>query len=191
MSVTKGKFSGVEHFDSKADVEKYIRSTGIPATFFLPGFFMSNIPGSMLMPNPRSEEHEFVLNGAFPKSTHIPLLDAAGDTGKIVKAILLNREKLLGKRVLAATDYYTPDDIIKAFQAAYPKAGKGAHFNQLSEDVYKGILGSVGMPKKAQDELYENMAFMDEFGYYGKASLDESHAVSIPSLKHERSRRGY
>ncbi len=47
------------------------------------------------------------------------------------------------------------------------------------------------MPKKAQDELYENMAFMDEFGYYGKASLDESHAVSIPSLKHERSRRGY
>ncbi len=39
------------------------------------------------------------------------------------------------------------------------------------------------MPEKAQQELYENMMFMKEFGYYGKASLDESLAVSIvPSL---------
>ncbi len=182
MPVTKGKFSGVEHFDSKAKVEEYIRSIGIPATFFLPGFFMSNIPGSMLMPNPQSSEHEYVLNGPFPQTTKIPLLDVTGDTGKFVKAILLHREKLLGKRVLAATDYYTPKDIIQAFQAAFPKAGKGAHFNQLSEEVYKGILGSVGMPKKAQDELYENIMFMDEFGYYGKESLDESHAVSLISL---------
>lgn len=181
----------MEHFDSKADVEEYIRFIGIPATFFMPGFFMSNIPGSMLMPNPQSEAHEFVFNAAFPKSTHVPLFDAAGDTGKFVKAILLNREKLLGKRVLAATDYYTPDDMIKAFQAAYPKAGKGVQFNQLSEDVYKSILGSAGMPKKVQNELYENMMFMDEFGYYGKASLDESQAVSIPFLEHGRLRSVY
>ena len=69
--------------------------------------------------------------------------------------------------------------MIKSFQKAFPNAGKGMHFHQLSEDEYKGALASVGMPKKAQDELYENMMFMDPFGYYGKASLTESHAVSI------------
>ncbi|KAI4266425.1 MAG: hypothetical protein L6R35_006947 [Caloplaca aegaea] len=29
----------------------------------------------------------------------------------------------------------------------------------------------------AAQELYENLAFMDEFGYYGKDSLDWSHSL--------------
>ena len=177
--VSNGKWAGVEHFDSKATVEKYIRSLGIPASFFMPGFYMSNIPGSMLMQNPKSSAHEFVFNAPFARSTQLPLFNAAGDTGKFVKAMLLKREKVLGKRIYAATDYYTVDSILKDLEAVFPNKGKGAHFNQLSEETYKGILAGVGLPKKAQDELYENMVFMDEFGYYGKASLDESYAVSV------------
>lgn len=35
------------------------------------------------------------------------------------------------------------------------------------------------MPAKAQEELYENTAVMNEYGGYGKASLAESHEVSL------------
>ena len=50
---------------------------------------------------------------------------------------------------------------------------------RLSKEAYKGISGRVDMPAKAQVELYENTAFMNEYGYYGKASLAESHEVSL------------
>ena len=181
--MTKGKWFGVEHFDSKANVEKYIRSIGVPASFFMPGFYMSNFPGSLLMPNPNSEQHEFILVSPWPRSTSVPLFDAAADAGKFAKAMLLNREKVLGKRVYAATDYYSTDDILRAVEEAFPKKGKGAHYVQVSEEDYKKALAGAGMPKRVQDELYENMMFMDEFGYYGKANLDESHVVStLPTI---------
>lgn len=108
--------------------------------------------------------------------TPIPLFDAAGDTGKFVKGILLHPETI-GKRVLAATDYYTPAQIMSYFRELYPKGGD-AQYVQISENDYKAALASAGMPPKAQQELYENMSFMKEFGYYGKASLDESLSVS-------------
>jgi uncharacterized protein YbjT (DUF2867 family) len=43
---THGELTAVKHFDSKAAVEEYVRGTGQPASFFMPGFFMSNsLPG--------------------------------------------------------------------------------------------------------------------------------------------------
>jgi uncharacterized protein YbjT (DUF2867 family) len=41
--VSNGKLSKVHHFDTKAEVEKYIRSLNIPATFVNPGCFMANL----------------------------------------------------------------------------------------------------------------------------------------------------
>ena len=173
--LTGGEFPNVEHFDSKAAVEQYIRDLGIPATFFMPGFFMSNFPGGMFLQLPPSNDWTMAL--PMPASTPIPLFDAAGDTGKFVKGILTHRDKVLGKRVLAATDYHTPADIVATFKELFPKAGESAKFVQASKDEYKGALAQTGMPEKGQQELYENMAFMNEYGYYGKASLAESHEV--------------
>ena len=174
--LTRGKFPNVEHFDSKAAVETYIRQIGIPATFFMPGFFMSNIPGNMLRPLPPNNAWTMAL--PMPSDTPMPLFDAAGDTGKFVKAILTHRDTVLGKQIHAATDYYTPDDVVSTFKQLYPEAGKEARFLQVEKEQYKGALAKAGMPEKAQEELYENMAFMHDFGYYGKASLEPSLAVS-------------
>ena len=182
--LTGGKFPNVEHFDSKAAVEQYIRDLGIPATFFMPGFFMSNLPGGMLRQLPPADDWTLAL--PMPAGTPIPFFEAGEDTGKFVKGILTHRDKVLGKRVLAATDYYSPSDAISFFKSLYPKAGESAKFVQVSKDDYKGALAKAGMPEKAQEELYENMAFMNEYGYYGKASLAESHEVRLtwvfPSL---------
>lgn len=38
--MTKGKLSGVKHFDSKAEVETHIRGLPIKSVFYMPAFYM-------------------------------------------------------------------------------------------------------------------------------------------------------
>ncbi|KAL8926619.1 MAG: hypothetical protein Q9172_001694 [Xanthocarpia lactea] len=89
----------------KADVEDYIGSLGIPASFFHAGFYMSNLPGQSLRD---MGEGNWAL--AMPNSANAPiqLCDGPAGTGKFVKAMFLNHEKILGKCIYGATAYYTP-----------------------------------------------------------------------------------
>lgn len=41
--MTEGKLSGVKHFDSKAEVEVYIRGLPIMSVFYMPAFYMQNM----------------------------------------------------------------------------------------------------------------------------------------------------
>lgn len=167
--LTNGKYKNVYHFDSKADIESYIRQLGIPASFFMPGFFMSNL-NTMINPSPQPP-HTLTLALPVPSTAPIPFFDAGNDSGKFVKAMVLKREEVLGKNVLGATDYYTPEDVVKGFKE---KKGKDIQFYQPDKETYKGSLAQAGLPDFAQEELYENMAFMGEFGYFGKRSLEWS-----------------
>jgi len=40
--MTDGKLSGVQHFDSKAAVETYIRNLPIKSAFYMPAFYTQN-----------------------------------------------------------------------------------------------------------------------------------------------------
>jgi hypothetical protein len=170
----------VKHFDSKAAVEAYIRQSGVPATYFLPGAFMSNLPGGMLRQSP--PDNAWTLALPIPTNSPIPLFDAAEDTGKFVKGILLSREKTLGKRVYGATDYYTINQIAEQFKEQYPEAGKDAKVVELPHNVFKGIMVNARGSEEVAEEMLQNMRLMSEFGYYGGADLSESHSVSSPDL---------
>lgn len=167
----------MSHFDSKAHIEEYVRSTGIPATFFLPGFYMSNLPGGMFRQAPPN--NDWTIGLPVPATSSVPLLNTAEDTGKFVKAILLNRDSLLGKRVYGATAYYTLNELVEQFKEVYPEAGKTAKAVELPHQVFKDIMGSTGMPAEGQEELLQNMRLLNEFGYYGGVDLKESQAVSL------------
>lgn len=172
--MTNGKLPNVYHFDSKALVEDYVREIGTPATFFMPGFFMSNIPGGMLRPLPPNNNYTLAL--PIPDTTPIPLFDPR-DTGKWIKAIILGRDQLLGKRVLAATDYLTPAEMLAEFKAVYPEAGKTAGFFSTPHDKFLQAMKGMGLPEHGAVEMLENMRLMNEGGYFGGESLDESHAI--------------
>ncbi|ATZ50154.1 hypothetical protein BCIN_05g05290 [Botrytis cinerea B05.10] len=183
LNITKlsnGVLPKVTHFDSKADIEEYVRKIGIPATFYLAGFYMSNIPGQMLQKLP--PDNKWKLAFPIPASASVPLLAAAEDTGKFVKGILLNREKVLGKRIYGATKYYTLTEVLKEFTEQYPAASEGADNVELPHEVYKNILKGFGMSDDAQEELLQNMRLLSEFGYYGGDSLDESHSILVDKL---------
>lgn len=138
---------------------------------------MSNLD-SMLSPPSDQNNNTFTLALPMPPTTPIPFFDAAADSGKFVKAMVLKREQVLGKNVLGATDYYPIEAVPKTFKEV---KGKEAQFMRIDEGTFKGFMAGAGMPDFAQTEMYENMAFMDEFGYYGKADLGWSLGVcSLP-----------
>lgn len=178
--LSKGVLTKVAHFDAKADIEEYIRKIGVPATFFLPGFYMSNLPGQSLLQMPG--ETKWKLAMPVPASSPAPLIATVEDTGKFVKGILVNREKVLGKRIYGATNYYTFTQILDEFKEQFPIAGEGAENVELPHEVYKGILGSTGMNADIQEEILQNMRLLNEFGYYGGDSLDESHSILVDKL---------
>ncbi|KAJ9130868.1 NmrA-like family protein [Pleurostoma richardsiae] len=173
--LTNGKLDKLYHFDSKAAVMEYTRELGIPATFFMAGFFMSNLPGSMFTKSPT--DGAWTLNLPCPgDEAQIPMFDTA-DTGKFVKAIVLNRDKLLGKEVYGATAYMTPNQVVETFKKTFPEAGKTAKFVSLSHEEYLQSLKSTGAPDYVAEEMLQNMRLLSEGGYYGFESLDESHAI--------------
>jgi hypothetical protein len=176
LLATKGKLAKIEHFDSKAEVEEYVRKIGLPASFYLPGFYMSNLPGQAIRKDEKTGKYVFIL--PCRPDASIPLVDIEADTGKFVKAILLNRDATLGKHIYGASAYYSPQDVVDGFVKAFPEAGKGMIFQSQPDDQYKAILASFGMPEKAQDELLENMKLLNkEFGYYSGGDLSDSHSV--------------
>lgn len=173
--LSKGVLPNVYHFDSKARVEDYIRSTNLPASFVYLGVYMSFIPGQAFRPGP---DGNWTLALPVPGTATPPLIDTAEDLGKFVKGILVNREKTLGKRVLAAWDYHSFDKMVEDFKELYPEAGKNAHYAQLPHDMWKGFLIGAGQSETVAQEMLENFRLIDEFGYYGKESLEFSHSVS-------------
>ncbi|KAG8163199.1 hypothetical protein KVR01_006496 [Diaporthe batatas] len=98
-----------------------------------------------------------LTNGKLPHVHHFdskaldapfPVFDAGEDTGKWVKAIVLQREKLLGKRVYAATAYLTPLEMIAGFKKVFPQAGASASFLSTSHEQFVGALTGSGMPEE-------------------------------------------
>ncbi|KAF4829322.1 NmrA-like family domain-containing protein 1 [Colletotrichum tropicale] len=167
--LSNGMLSNLYHFDSKAIVEEYIRELGIPATFFLPGFYMSNIPGGMLRPSPEDGAWTFAL--PIPPTAVFPMY-FTGDTGKYIKGAVLHEKEVLGKRILGATAYMTGQEIVDGFKRVFPKSGKTARYYQLPEDQFRGFMKTQNSPDFVVEEMHLNMRLLDEFGYYGGESLD-------------------
>jgi len=173
--LTNGKLAKIYHFDSKAKVEEYVRELGIPATFFMAGFYMSNLPGGMFR---QQEDGAWALALPVPETTsQVPVFDAAGDTGKWIKAIVLGGDALLGRDVLAATAYLTPGQIVDDFRRTFPEAGRSARYVELTHEAFLGGAKAMGLPDFAAEEMLENMLLLNGEGYYGGASLDDSHAI--------------
>ena len=74
-----GKLTHVTWFDRKAEVEHYIRESGVPATFLLPGYFMSNYITFQMMR--KNEDGTYMLAYPVSAAAKFPLIDAAVDTG--------------------------------------------------------------------------------------------------------------
>lgn len=172
--MTDGKLPHVYHFDGKAQIEQYARDSGIPATFFLAGMYMQTLAGFF-----RQNDGAWVFAAPMPETAPIPVFDVR-NTGIWIKAIVLKKDELLGKRILGSTRYTTPLEIIEGFKEAFPKAGKTANFFSLPHELFlQGTKEATGLPEWAVEEILENMRLVAEGGYFAFQSLDESHSVLV------------
>jgi uncharacterized protein YbjT (DUF2867 family) len=160
--MTGGKLLNVPHFDGKAEVENYIKSIGVPATFLEPGVYMSGLISHLK----KGENGINSMALPFAKNTPIPLFESGSDTGKFVTAILAKYDaQPLGKRILGATDWYTPDDIIRTYSEV---TGQAATYTEVSSEVFKGFF-----PGHMGQELLETFILIKDWEYYGPGSHEK------------------
>ena len=98
--------SGVPHFESKWQVEEYVRSLGLPATFLRPVFFMDNF----------NWKREQVLNGTFVSlgmASNKPLqLIAADDIGVFAALAFESPQEYIGLGLELAGDELTEPETV-------------------------------------------------------------------------------
>ncbi|KAL4881045.1 hypothetical protein BJY04DRAFT_218562 [Aspergillus karnatakaensis] len=165
--LTNGRLKNVPHFDHKAEIERYIRASGIPASFVLPGYFMSNYASLGMIR--KGEDGAYTLAYPVGEDAGFPLVDIDEDLGKYVAIVLKSPSRTQGSQVLAATDYYTSTRILKEFEEV---TGHKTRFVQVDNETYKSFMpGYLGL------EMLENHLFVEEPGYYNGRSLDESQAL--------------
>ncbi|EXL90947.1 hypothetical protein ACKRZS_010580 [Fusarium odoratissimum] len=158
---SKGALPNVPHFDGKAEIERYIRESRVPATFVMPGYFMSNLFSSFQ----KTADGSYQMFLPVSDKARFPLFDVE-DTGKFVTAVIKNRDTVLGKNIKEAAAYYSPSQIVSEFTEA---TGKPASWAQIPDDQWKGFL-----PPAVAQEYLENFKLLEGAGYYAGAELKES-----------------
>lgn len=163
-SLTNGTLTAMEHFDGKADVERYIESIKgdrMIATYWMPSFFMSNIKGSI------KPGEDGVPTLAIPwdaEKTHVPMFDVVDDTGKYVAGVLAAGESDPASvdklHVHGVSQWITPAEVTATISRV---SGTETKFVSLPPEVFKGF-----MPEKIAQEMMETMLLIRDYSYYGK-----------------------
>lgn len=165
---SKGKYTHVEHFDAKASVEDYVRSLGIPASFVMPAGYFENFT-TMMAPR-KQPDGSFVVAFPISKDTVWSSYSASMDTGKFVHAALKQGPKSPPENILAVEYEGTFGEFVEEWGK---ELGVKVTYQQIPADVFKSFI-----PQGA-DELYEMLAFIQDFGYYGGLSSKASKAILL------------
>lgn len=162
-NLSNGTLAAIEHFDGKANVEKYIESIKgdqMIATYFMPGFFMSNVKGSV---RPGQDGVPTLSEPWDATKTRVPMLDVVDDTGKYVAGVLAAGEtdpaSVDKLHVRGVSQWMAPSEITDGITRV---TGTETKFNGLPPEVYKGFL-----PEKIAQEMTENMLLIRDYSYYG------------------------
>ncbi|KAL9080822.1 MAG: hypothetical protein Q9157_000518 [Trypethelium eluteriae] len=162
--ISGGKYTKVHPFDAKAKAEQYIRGLPIKSAFYCPGSFMENFQSQTFLSPQQASDGTWVMTRHTSPKSLVPLIDASGDTGKFVGAILAEPNKYEGKTFYAATALYSLEDIAAAISKA---AGKTVVYKQISLEDFRN---SLSFPTSLIDIFAEGFKYQEEFGYFGPDS---------------------
>jgi uncharacterized protein YbjT (DUF2867 family) len=95
--------SGIPHFDSKFEVEKEIRRSGVPFTIIAPVFFMENFLADWMAAGIAKGS----ISMALPATRRLQQV-AVADIAQFAALVIERRESFLGKRIDIASDELTP-----------------------------------------------------------------------------------
>lgn len=162
--ISRGRYTKSLHCDSKAAVEKHIRSLNIKCAFISLGTFMENFIAFPFLGPFKADDGTYF--NAFPHSpdTKLPWIDVTDDIGKFVGAILAEPDKYEGKTFATASALYSHKEVAAILSKS---TGKTVVYKQVSAEEFKGLLPF------AQDSIYETFMFCEEFDYFGPNAKEE------------------
>jgi uncharacterized protein YbjT (DUF2867 family) len=159
-----GKYPGVVPFDAKAKIEQYIRSLPtIKSAFYALGSFMENFQAQGFLAPREAPDGTWIMTRHVSAETLWPLIDAVGDTGKFVGAILAEPDKYEGKTFHAAQALYTFTEIVAIMSKA---TGKTIIYQQIPREEF---LNSIPIFAEVFVQMF---GFSEEFGYFGPGTKD-------------------
>jgi uncharacterized protein YbjT (DUF2867 family) len=94
--------TGIPHFDSKFEVEKEIRRSGVPFTIVAPVFFMENFLADWMAPGIAQGS----ISLALPATRRLQQI-AVADIAQFTALVIERRESFVGKRIDIASDELT------------------------------------------------------------------------------------
>ena len=133
--------SGIPHFDSKFEVEKEIRRSGLPFTIVAPVFFMENFIADWMAAGIAQGS----IAMALPATRRLQQI-AVEDIARFTALVIERRESFLGKRIDIASDELT-----------------GATTAALISDVSGRRVDYTALPIDAVRKQNEDMARMFEW----------------------------
>ncbi|TVY28036.1 NmrA-like family domain-containing protein [Lachnellula hyalina] len=160
--MTRGALTDVAHFDSKAEVEEYIRNLPILSSFFMAGWYMQNHISYM---RPKLQDNgSVVLSQTWSPTALLPMIDIT-DTGKFVAPILLDPAKYSGKSFTCATFFYTPLELVGVWTKI---TGKKVTYAQVGADQARGNLTA-----EMQRKLKKSVGLIDDYSYFGPTGRED------------------
>jgi uncharacterized protein YbjT (DUF2867 family) len=139
--------TGIPHFDSKFEVEKEIRRSGVPFTIVAPVFFMENFLADWLAAG--------IAKGsiaiAVPATRRLQQI-AVADIAQFTALVIERREGFLGKRIEIASDELTGATAAAAISEA---SGRHIEYTALPIDSVR----------QWNDDLARMFEWFDRVGY--------------------------
>ncbi|KAH7321523.1 hypothetical protein BKA65DRAFT_540728 [Rhexocercosporidium sp. MPI-PUGE-AT-0058] len=154
--LSKGKVA-LKHFDSKAEIEDYVRSLPILSVFFMAGWYMQNHISHM-RPQPVGDG-TYKLSQTFAPTSTLPMIDIT-DTGKFIAPILLDPLKYQGKSFTCATKLLTPLQLVEGWTRV---TGKTVIYSMVDPEN----MVSEAMTPEMRAELKKSAGLINEYRYFG------------------------
>jgi uncharacterized protein YbjT (DUF2867 family) len=138
--------TGIPHFDSKYEVEKYIAKMGVRATILAPVYFMENLYFG------KEQLAKGVYAATLPPAKTLAQV-AVADIGAVAVRVLEDAGRFTGKRFDLASDELTGNDVIAILSRV---TGRPFAYYQVPLEVIRQRMGEDGA------RMYE---WMDRVGY--------------------------
>jgi uncharacterized protein YbjT (DUF2867 family) len=165
--ISNGKYTAVAPFDAKAKGKEYIETLPIKSSFYCPGSFMENF-ASQPMLAPRQDPNQkdtWLFTRNMTPETEMPLIDAIGDGGKWVGAILAEPDKYEGKTICAATRMYSMKEMATALSKS---TGKNVVYKQVSNEDF-----AKSLPDMVAALFVDYFGYINDYGYYGPGTEEK------------------
>ena len=149
--------TGIPHFESKREIEQYLRESGLPYTISAPVFFMENLIEAWMLPGLKQGK----LSLAIPSDRKLQQISIQ-NIGQFVAYLINHRDAVLGKRYDIAGDELSGDEAAELLSTA---SGKQIQFDSFSPDLLA----------EQDNDLALMFKWFDRKGYN----------INIPNLKNQ------